>query len=66
MELSFILEREDYQRSFFIVTECALYLLGCVCPCVQVCMCISNNDAFIKTADFYSEYCKLYVYSVRE
>lgn len=58
MELSFILEREDYQRSFFVVTECALYLLECVCPCVQMCMCISNNDAFIKTAYFCSEYCR--------
>jgi hypothetical protein len=54
-ELSFILEREDYQRTFFIVTECTLYLLKCVCPCVQVCMCISNNDAFIKTSYFCSE-----------
>jgi hypothetical protein len=62
VELSFVLEREDYQRSFFIVTECALYLLECVCPCVQVCMCISNNDAFIKTAYFCSEYCGLCVH----
>jgi hypothetical protein len=61
MELSFILEREDYQRSFVIVTDCALYLLECVCPCVQMCMCISNNDAFIKTAYICSEYCRLSV-----
>lgn len=61
VQLSFVLEREDYQRSFFIVTECALYLLECVRPCVQVCMCISNNDAFIKTAHFCSEYCGLSV-----
>jgi hypothetical protein len=49
-ELPFIVERRDYQRPFFIFTECAPYLLDCVCPCVQVYMCISNNGPFINTA----------------
>jgi hypothetical protein len=48
-KLSFILEREDHHSSFFVFTECAPYLLDCVCPCVHVCMCISNNNAFINT-----------------
>jgi hypothetical protein len=56
MEFSFIIERENYQRSFFIFIECILYLLDCVCLCVKVCMCISNNDAFREKAFFCSEY----------
>lgn len=61
MEFSFILERENYQRSFFIFTECILYLLDCVCPCVKVCMCISNNDAFVEKTIFCSKYFRLFV-----